>query len=243
MRPALLAIACLCLALAGTAEARGRSPAARHHARPVVVELFTSQGCSACAAADKLVDQLADDKGVLALTFAVDYWDYLGWSDTFAKPEFSARQKAYEQELALHDLYTPQIVVDGRGQVAGAETKGVEALIRRAERDHTPGPRMRFQRHGRLVVGWAPRPPGGADVWLVRYDPSVRQVTVKRGENRGQTIRERNVVRQLVRLGGWSGHEKSYAIPAADGADGDGLKTAILLQAARSGRILAVLQR
>ena len=240
MRRALLAIACLCLALAGTAEARGRSPAARRHAHPVVVELFTSQGCSACVAADKLVDQLADDKGVLALTFAVDYWDYLGWSDTFAKPEFSARQRAYEQELALHDLYTPQIIVDGRGQVAGAETRDVDSLIKKAGRDRTPGPRMRLERRARLVVGPGRRPPGGADVWLVRYDPSVRQVVVKRGENRGQTIRERNVVRQLVRLGAWSGHEKSYAIPGADGA---GLKTAILLQAARSGRILAVLQR
>ena len=241
MRRALLAIACLCLAAAGTAEARGLASHPRH-GRPVVVELFTSQGCSACAAAEKLVDQLADDKGVLALTFAVDYWDYLGWSDTFAKPEFSARQKAYEQKLALRDLYTPQIIVDGHGQVAGAETKGVETLIRRAQRDGDPGPRLRFARRGRLMVGQGPRPPGGADVWLVRYDPMLREVTVKRGENRGQTIHERNVVRQLVRLGGWSGREKILAIPP-DGADSAGLKTAILLQAAKGGRILAVLQR
>jgi len=241
MRRALLTIACVSLAWAGTAEAHSLRPG-RRHANPVVVELFTSQGCSACVAADKLVDQLADDKGVLALTFAVDYWDYLGWNDTFAKPEFSARQKAYEQRMALRDLSTPQIVVDGHGQVAGAETEGVEALIERARRDGTKGPRLHLARRGRLVVDAGPRPAGGADVWLVRYDPAPRQVTVKRGENRGQTIRERNVVRQLVRLGGWAGREKSFAIPA-DGADSAGLKTAVLLQAAKGGRILSVLQR
>ncbi len=231
----------MCLAAAGTAEARGLGSHHRH-ARPVVVELFTSQALAAGVPAEKLIDKLADDPGVLALTFAVDYWDYTGWSDTFAKPEFSARQKAYEQKLALRDLYTPQIVVDGRSQVAGAASKGVDTLIRRAEREATRGPRMRFARHGRLVVGEGRRPPGGADVWLVRYDPMVREVTVKRGENRGQTIRERNVVRQLVRLGGWTGRQKTYAIPA-DGPGAAGLKTAILLQAAKGGRILAVLQR
>ena len=241
MRRALLVIACVGLAMAGTAEARSRGPHG-HHERPVVVELFTSQGCSACAAADKLVDQLADENGVLALTFAVDYWDYLGWNDTFAKPEFSARQKAYEQRMALRDLSTPQIVVDGRSQLAGAETKGVEALIERAQRDRSDGPRLRLVRRSHLVVGPGARPAGGADVWLVRYDPSARNVTVKRGDNRGQTIRERNVVRQLVRLGSWTGREKSYVLPT-DGPDSAGLKTAILLQAAKGGRILAVLQR
>ena len=238
MRRALFAIASVCLAMAGTAEARSRGP----HGHPVVVELFTSQGCSACVAADKLVDQLADDKGVLALTFAVDYWDYLGWNDTFAKPEFSARQKAYEQKMALRDLSTPQIVIDGKSQVTGAETKGVEALIKSAGRARADGPKMRLVRRTRLVIGSGRRPPGGADVWLVRYDPAVRQVTVKRGENRGQTIRERNVVRELVRLGAWSGREKTFPIPA-DGPDTAGLKTAVLLQAAKGGRILAVLQR
>ena len=208
----------------------------------VVVELFTSQGCSACASADKLIEQLADEPGVLALTFAVDYWDYLGWSDTFAKPEFSARQKAYEQKLALRDLYTPQIVVDGSGQVAGAETKDVDSLIRKAQREAGQGPRLRLVRRNRLVVGSGPRPSGGAEVWLVRYDPAVREVTVKKGESRGQTIRERNVVRQLVRLGRWTGAERTYLIPA-DGPDAAGLKTAVLLQTARGGRILAVLQR
>ena len=233
----------MCLAVAGPAEARGHRPRAHGRRGPtVVVELFTSQGCSACGSADKLIEQLADEPGVLALTFAVDYWDYLGWSDTFAKPEFSARQKAYEQKLALGDLYTPQIVVDGAGQVAGAETKDVDSLIRKAQRETGQGPRLRLVRRNRLIVGSGKRPAGGAEVWLVRYDPAVREVTVKKGESRGQTIRERNVVRQLLRLGHWTGAERTYVIPA-DGPDAAGLKTAVLLQTARGGRILAVLQR
>ena len=233
----------MCLALAGPAAARGRHPAPRHrHGPTVVVELFTSQDLAASVPAEKLVGQLADDSGVLVLTFPVDYWDYLGWSDTFAKPEFTARQKAYEQKLALHDLYTPQIVVDGFGQVAGAETKDVDVLIRKAQGEKSAGPHMRLARRNRLVVGSGRRPPGGAEVWLVRYDPAVREVVVKKGENHGQTIHERNVVRQLVRLGRWTGVEKTYVIPA-DGPDAAKLKTVLLLQAAKGGRILAVLQR
>ena len=242
MRRALLAIVCMSLALAGTAEARSRGHAA--HARAthtVVVEFFTSQALGASIPAEKLVGQLADDPGVLVLTFPVDYWDYTGWNDTFAKPEFTTRQKAYAQKLALNDLYTPQIIVDGSGQVSGTATKDVESLIRKAQKQKVAAPRLRFLRHGRLVVGPGRRPLGGGEVWLVRYDPAVRQVAVKRGENRGQTVRERNVVRQLSRLGAWAGRQKSYVIP--DGADAANLKTAVLLQAAKGGRILAVLQR
>ena len=241
MRRALYAIACVSLVLAGSAEAKGhRSGAHARTSHPVVVELYTSQALAAAIPAEKLVGQLADDPGVLALTFPVDVWDYTGWSDTFAKPEFDDRQKAYVKRMGLPDLSTPQIFVDGKSQLAGAETKGVEALIRKAGRDKAQGPRLRL-RHSRLVVGPGPRPAGGADVWLVRYDPAVRQVAVKRGENRGQTIRERNVVRQLARLGGWTGKQKTYAVP--DGPEAAGLKTIVLLQGAKGGRILAVLQR
>jgi hypothetical protein len=242
MRRALLAIACVCLALAGPAEARGRRHNAHARSNPVVVELYTSQALAAAIPAEKLVAQLADDPGVLALTFAVDYWDYTGWPDTFAKPEFTARQKAYVKRMALPDLSTPQIFVDGKSQLAGAETKGVQALIHKAGQDRSRGPRMRLAHRSKLVVGSGKRPTGGADVWLVRYDPKVREVAVKRGENRGQTIRERNVVRQLVRLGGWSGKQKTYAVPA-DGPDAAGLKAAVLLQATKGGHILGVLQR
>ena len=241
MRRALLAIFCVSLALAGTAEARSGGASHAHAPHTVVVELFTSQALAASVPAERLVGQLADDPGVLVLTFPVDYWDYTGWNDTFAKPEFTTRQKAYEKKLALNDLYTPQIIVDGSGQVSGTATKDVESLIRKAQKQRTAGPRLRFARHGRLVIDAGRRHPAGGEVWLVRYDPTVRQVSVKRGENRGQIVHERNVVRQLARLGTWAGRQKSYVVP--DGADAAGLKTAVLLQAAKGGRVLAVLQR
>lgn len=240
-----VAYAVICLLLAVTPAPAFARHALRHRAparAPVVVELYTSQGCSSCVAADKLLNQLAERPGVLALTFAVDYWDYLGWNDTFAKPEFSARQKAYMERLSQRDLYTPQIVVDGVGQVAGTEPDKINALIRQAEHERVRAPRMRFLRRSRLSVGWGHRPRGGADVWLVRYDPSVQEVKVKRGENRGQTVAEKNVVHELVRLGGWYGRPHVYAIPAPAPGDAD-LKTCILLQVAKGGRIFGVLQR
>ena len=210
--------------------------------QPVVVELFTSQGCSSCVAADKLLDETSAKPGVLALTLAVDYWDYLGWNDTFAKPEFSARQKAYMKRLALRDLYTPQVIVDGVGQAPGADAKKVEELIREARRAKLPsGLRLRALRHGRVEVGTGRAPRGGAEVWLVRYDPAVQQVMVKRGENRGQTLAEKNVVRDLVRLGVWTGKLRVYTLPPATGDDAKSLKSAILVQSAHGGRILAVL--
>jgi hypothetical protein len=244
MRRAAPFIACLLLlvVLPGAAQAHQAHRRAAAARQPVVVELFTSQGCSACVAADKLLDQLADRPGVLALTFAVDYWDYLGWNDTYAKPEFSARQKAYMQRQSLRDLYTPQVIIDGKGQAAGAEPKKIDASIDRARRARTRAPPMRFVRRSHVQIGPGHRPEGGAEVWLIRYDPALHTVKVKRGENRGQTLAQRNVVRELVRLGAWSGKRRSYALPAT--APGDsGLKTCILLQMAKGGRILGVLQR
>ena len=192
MRRAAPFIVCLLLAvLPGAAQAHHVRHDHRHAAaaaQPVVVELFTSQGCSACVSADKLLNQLADRPGVLALTFAVDYWDYLGWNDTFARPEFSARQKAYMERQSLRDLYTPQVIVDGKGQVAGAEPKKIDTLIAKAAHSRSHPPHMKFVRRSHVQIGPGPKPEGGADVWLIRYDPLLHQVTVKRGENRGQTL-------------------------------------------------------
>ena len=232
MRRAALVIAWFLMSVwARSAEAR----------QPVVVELFTSQGCSSCVAADKFLDKLADRPGVLALTLAVDYWDYLGWNDTFAKPEFTARQRAYMQPLSMREVYTPQIVVDGRGQTAGADQDKVEALIARAMKARSKPPSIRLLRHARVTVGHGSAPPGGpADVWMVRYDPGAQEVVVRQGENRGQTLTQRNVVRELVRLGSWTGKPRIYSLPPS--AAGGALKTCILLQAPKGGRILAVLK-
>jgi hypothetical protein len=235
MRRTALALALLFCALnpgaASAAQAR----------QPVVVELFTAQGCSSCVGAGKTVDELADRSGVLALTLAVDYWNYLGWADTFAKPEFTARQKAYMRKLAIGEVYTPEVIVDGRAEAAGADQKKIETLIRQARRAKTAGPQVRLLHRSRAQVGPGPSPAGGADVWLVRYDPGVQDVTVDKGENRGRTLSQRNVVRQLVRLGRWRGKAKTYVLPSAP--SGRSLKTVVLVQGADGGRILAVAQR
>jgi hypothetical protein len=203
----------------------------------VVVELYTAQGCASCGEANAYVAKLADRKDVLALTFPVDYWDYLGWADTFAKPEFADRQKDYVARLSLREPYTPQVVVDGRAEAAGQRSERVERLLREAERTPRDPPDIRFVGARRVDVGSGRAPKGGGEVWLIRYDPREQDVAVKSGDNRGQTIAHKNVVREVTRLGAWRGRPVAFKIPAA--AD-DGLKSVVLLQAGRGGRVMAV---
>lgn len=207
---------------------------------PVVVELFTAQGCASCGEANTYISKLAERQGVLALTFPVDYWDYLGWADTFAKPDFTARQKAYVARMGLRESYTPQIVVDGRAQAGGLQTEKVEQLLRDARKAGVNPPDVAFIGPRRVDVGSGRAPRGGAEVWLVRYDPREQQVAVKKGDNRGQTVEQRNVVREIKRLGAWRGRPTAYRLPQASEA---GLETIILVQTARGGRILAVGQK
>jgi len=115
-------------------------PAVAAAKTPVVVELYTAQGCASCGEANAHVAQLAGEPGVLVLTFPVDYWDYLGWADTFAKPEYAERQKAYVAKLALREPYTPQVIVDGRAQAPGLKADRVDQLVQDA------GPDSQFAR-------------------------------------------------------------------------------------------------
>jgi hypothetical protein len=207
---------------------------------PVLVELFTAQGCGACAEANAYVAKLAERPGVVALTFSVDYWDYLGWTDTFARPEFADRQRAYVTRLKLREPYTPQVVVDGREQAQGQKTAEVDRLIRAAIAAPGNPPDMRFVGLRRVDVGSGRAPRGGADVWLVRYDPRTLEVTPKAGENRGELVTQKNVVRQIVRLGPWRGRPQAYRLPAAPE---DGLRTLVLVQTPRGGRLLGMAQR
>jgi hypothetical protein len=209
--------------------------------RPVVVELFTSQGCGACTKANALVADLAERKDVLALTFPVDYWDYLGWKDAFARPEFSARQRAYMKAAGQREVYTPQVVIDGAPQADKSEAAAAPALIQAAAKAHAPAPAMRLTR-GKVEVGSGAAPRGGAEVWLVRYAAQPRETPVKDGENRGVTVVYRNVAVGLERLGLWNGRARRFALPKADAARDDDAKTAVLLQAKTSGKILGVLK-
>ena len=234
LRRAVLSLA-LALAVAAPASSRVRAPAAKRPAHPVVVELYTAQGCSSCAKSGGIVETLATRTDVLPLTFAVDYWDYLGWDDTFAKPAFAERQRAYAKRLALREVYTPQVVVDGRAQAGGVHPEKITKLVADAVALPRDPPQMAFQADGRVAVGSARAPVGGADVWLVRFDPRNQEVIIKRGDNKGQTLMQRNVVRQLVRLGGWTGKPVSFKAPPADV---EGLATAVIVQGAKGGRII-----
>jgi len=223
-------------ALASVALARPVKPA-NTQGPPVVVELFTAQGCGSCMAASAHVAGLASDKGVIPLTFAVDYWDYLGWKDTFARPEFADRQRDYDKRFGVAEVFTPQVVVDGRAQTAAVKSDAVDRLVREARRAPADPPQMGW-RGDKAAVGSGHPPRGGAEIWLIRYDPREQNIEVKDGDNRGHTVTERNVVVQLARLGAWRGRPVLMRLPAAPQ---DGLKTLVLVQAKDGGRILGVL--
>lgn len=206
---------------------------------PVLVELFTAQGCASCREADAHLGRLAERPGVLALTFSVDYWDYLGWTDTFARPEYAERQKAYVTRLKLREPYTPQVVVNGRNEAQGLKTAEVDRLIRQAASQPGAAPDIRFVGARRVDVGSGRVARGGADVWLIRYDPRPVEVAVKAGDNRGVTVVQRNVVRQIKRLGQWRGRPQAFRLPAASE---DGLRTVVVVQGPRGGRVLGLAQ-
>lgn len=203
---------------------------------PVVVELFTAQGCAGCPEANRAVEQAAETPGVIALTYGVDYWDYLGWPDTFARPEFAERQRAYRHSLKLRAVSTPQVVLDGRRQMSGARASELASAIREeAERPVFP-PQIEFRATGdRVGVGSGRAPRGGAEVVAVIYRPGAQVVTVENGDNRGQAVRHVNVVRDVVRLGDWSGRSALFTLPSSR-QPGEAL--AVMVQSKADRRIL-----
>lgn len=198
---------------------------------PVVVELFTSQGCSSCPPANANLIELSKRSDVLPLSFAVTYWDYLGWKDTFDKQEYTDRQVAYEEPLGQAGPYTPQMVINGSSTTVGNKLPVVEQLI--ASAPPIEGPSVSLK-SGSVSIGSAPPREAEADVWLVRYDPNLVEVPIGRGENTGRTLPHTHVVHALERLGSWTGQAASFNIPTAP----DGLKTAILVQGSHGGPIL-----
>jgi hypothetical protein len=224
-----VAAALAALAMSGTAAAQ--APPMIGPAPMQVVELFTSQGCSSCPPADVAVAAISARPDIVALSFGVTYWDDLGWKDTFAKSQFTDRQWAYARGLKHDNVGTPQVVINGRTDVVGQSVGEIDAALRRAR--IAAGPQLTLTAAGVSVAGMAPAK--AADVWLVRYNPAVQQVPVKRGENTGKTLPIKNVVRELTHLGAWSGGAKTYAIPAGPA----GLATAVLIQAGPGGPILA----
>ena len=204
-------------------------------AHPVVVELFQSQGCSSCPPAAANVNAIAGRPGVLALSFGVTYWDNLGWKDTFASPRFTARQWDYAHRAGRGEVATPQVIVNGAAAIVGNNRQQLDAAIARAGAPRG-GPALTAT--GAMLHVGAGRPSGPATVWLVRYDPRTVEVPIRAGENGGRTLPHRDVVHDLVRLGGWTGTPSSFALPAAPAK----LASAVLVQQGAGGPITAAIK-
>lgn len=205
-------------------------PASAQH--PVVLELYQSQGCSSCPPANANVNKLAARPEVLALSFAVTYWDRLGWKDRFATPAYTQRQRDYADAGGRGRVYTPQIIVNGGAPIVGDNAAEIGKIL--AERGAPQGGPSLAVTSQRVEIGAgkAPRP---AIVWLVRYDPRTVNVAIATGENSGRTLPHRNIVRQLVNIGQWTGKARSLPLPQPRDPN---WRTAILLQDGTGGRIL-----
>src|SRR5690348_14457312 len=199
-----------------------------------VVELFQSQGCSSCPPANANLMALSSRPDLLTLSFGVTYWDQLGWKDTFASPQYTARQWDYAHGLHHDQVYTPQVVVNGKADITGRDKAELESLIRREE--NTEAPQVEIA-GGQVRLGSGR--PGRFDVWLVRFNPRIENVPIARGENGGLTLPHKNVVKQLVKLGVWSGTPAQFPLPAATQ---QGWRSAILVQAGPGGTIVAAVR-
>jgi hypothetical protein len=214
------------------ALAAGCSPAVK--ARPVVVELFESQGCSSCPPANANLTAIAGRPDVIALNFAVTYWDNLGWKDTFAQPAFTARQWDYAHAFHRDQVFTPEVVADGRRDGVGADPDDFARLVGHGAAADS-GPSLALSPTA-VTIGAGPRPTAAADVWLARYDPRILQVPIRAGENSGKTLPHKNIVRELAHIGAWSGAAETLRLPPARTG---GLVTVVLVQAPGGGPILA----
>lgn len=202
--------------------------AARVHS---VIELFTSQGCSSCPKADKVLGQLAQNPDILAVSLPIDYWDYIGWRDTLASPNFTARQKAYAAASGREQVYTPEVIVDGLTDAVGGDAAAIQKAAR--ETLGTNGvmavPLDVTVNGATIEVSIGEAPPGApthAGVYLLALE-RTKSVQVERGENAGSTLTYANVVRAIIKIGEWDGHKLNLsadeALAHVDGADSFGV--------------------
>ena len=189
-----------------------------------VIELFTSQGCSSCPAADKVLGELSRDPTLVTLSLPVDYWDYLGWKDTLALHGHSNRERAYADTRGDREVYTPQVVVNGIVHVLGSDKAAIEQAIAQTRQSAAPLmlPVTIAVADGKVSVN-VPAANGenaSAEVWLCPITGKA-QIAIERGENRGHTLAYTNVVRRWVKLGDWSGKAETFSLPMAELADAD----------------------
>src|SRR5947209_5580821 len=188
------------------------------HADPrAVVELFTSQGCSSCPPADRIIGELAKDPNVIALSMPIDYWDYLGWKDTLADSRFTARQKAYSRVRGDRDVYTPQVVVNGAAHVIGSDRGRIEGAIdttKKAEGVMSVPVSMSLsgKQINVSVAASTKTPAKHGEVWICSVSKSV-PIAIGRGENRGREVTYHNVVRNLLKVGDWNGSAGNWTVP------------------------------
>lgn len=209
---------------------------------PVVVELFTSQGCSSCPPADKYFGELAKRSDVIALAFHVEYWNYIGWTDAYSKPWATRRQRDYQSAMKLRYVYTPEMVIQGEKEGVGSEPAAIEPMIRAAEAKRKPHPSLtlRWRDDGALVadVGDGQSPPGQpATLWLVGFD-KMRTMAVTTGENAGKTAWDHHAVRSFRRLGSWAGWSEELIVPPEEAKNLGDYGAAVLLQQDGNGPIL-----
>jgi len=231
--PGLL-LAAMALAACPTAEAGGK--------RPVVIELFTSQGCSSCPPADALLARLADRKDVLALSLPVTYWDMLGWKDTLASDANTRRQKAYAAAMGRGGVYTPQMIVDGQDDIVGGREATIDAAITAREGDMTSIPVELHATHTELHIAVGAGETGAvpyATIWLFHILGKAT-VAVGSGENGGHTLTYRNVVRDVRAVGMWKGQPVSLDLPRGEMASAPHDAVAVVVQQGSYGRVIGV---
>jgi hypothetical protein len=207
---------------------------------PVVIELFTSQGCSSCPPADALLTELADQPGIIALSYHVDYWDYIGWKDPFSSPVATQRQRDYGSSLSLRYVYTPQLVIDGRRELVGSHrgdvlleieeaAKAGKAVSLSIEGNTLSEPTVNFSNE--LPLG------GSATLWVAVFDEQ-HETEIQRGENKGLFMVNKHVVRGLERVGEWNGIDASLSFSFASLGLSPKDGYALLLQDGTGGAIL-----
>ena len=209
---------------AGLAAATVRPAAAT--TAPIVVELFTSQGCNSCPPADAYLAELARQPGVLALAYHIDYWDQLGWRDPFSSPAATLRQRDYARSLGLRTIYTPQMVINGRIDAVGSDRTSVSAAIAAAGKASRAVPVSITADGAALALRVEPGPGSGRLLWIV-YDLQ-HETRVRGGENAGRTLVNTNIVHSIEEIGAWNGEAVALSRPQPDAGTG----AALLVQAA-----------
>ena len=238
----LRTVAAVLWAASGLVLTAGPVAADQSAPAPVVIELFTSQGCSSCPPAEALLNKLADEPNIIALELHVDYWDYIGWADPYALPQLTERQRSYARNLQERYVFTPQMIIDGHDSVVGSRQSDVAAAILRSESRGKPvAVELRDEGGGKIVIPAGDSPAGGATVWLVTYDDQI-ETDVTRGENAGRTLHNRHVVREMEPIGQWTGEAMEIPVSLAEAVARGRAGCAVLLQQGRTGPIIGAAQ-